>query len=263
MLYCIIGKNEANGGDSMKILAHRGYHGSQNDGGLPVENSLRAFEECVERHFDGVELDMRLTADNRVVVHHDADLSRLFGVEKRIENLPLDEIKRLSREKGAEIPTMEEVFELFRGRGMVNVEIKEEQVVPQLASVVREKGVDLDAVIFSSFIHTTLKRIKGILPPAKTGLLIGPEAKEQEDIPQYLTGLIREYEPYSLHMPVQAFDFLGKENVVAMTKRLKERFDLQIVWWTVNGIKTMKFIREASIGEIVISDKPGLLMEGR
>src|SRR5688572_14072756 len=55
-------------------FAHRGLH----DGATFIENSLIAFAAALERGA-GIECDLRLTADDEVVVFHDADALRLCG----------------------------------------------------------------------------------------------------------------------------------------------------------------------------------------
>ena len=55
--------------------AHRGLH--DKDNGVP-ENSLKAFALAAQCGF-GMELDLQLTKDNRVVVHHDHSIQRPAG----------------------------------------------------------------------------------------------------------------------------------------------------------------------------------------
>ena len=79
-------------------IAHRG--GAQ----LMPENTLAAFADAIARGCDGAELDVQLTADGRVVVHHDfrlkADLARKDGAwlaetGPRIKELTWDELRHL------------------------------------------------------------------------------------------------------------------------------------------------------------------------
>ncbi len=90
--------------------AHRGLHDL--DAGIP-ENSLPAFRRAREMGY-GVELDVHLTADDRLVVIHDSDLSRLCGTSRIVEDLTLDALRDL-RLSGTEqtIPTLEEVLAIF------------------------------------------------------------------------------------------------------------------------------------------------------
>lgn len=68
--------------------AHRGLH--DKDNGVP-ENSLKAFSLAAVCGF-GIELDLQLTKDNRVVVHHDDSILRTCGVDKRISQMTWEEL---------------------------------------------------------------------------------------------------------------------------------------------------------------------------
>ena len=71
--------------------AHRGLY--NNEAGIP-ENSLLAFRAAVEKGF-GSEVDVHLTADNKLVVVHDSALDRLCGVQKIVEESTLEELRGL------------------------------------------------------------------------------------------------------------------------------------------------------------------------
>jgi Glycerophosphoryl diester phosphodiesterase len=58
----------------MKVLGHRGCK-------YEVENTIKSFESAFELGADGVELDTQMTKDGVVVVSHDENLKRVFGVE--------------------------------------------------------------------------------------------------------------------------------------------------------------------------------------
>ena len=102
-------------------FAHRGLY--KRDQSVP-ENTLRAFERAVE-HGYGVELDVQLSKDGQVVVFHDPTLTRICGVEKRVDELTLLELKEL-RLCGTEqrIPLLTEVLNVYRGAGPLIVELK-------------------------------------------------------------------------------------------------------------------------------------------
>ena len=74
-----------------KCFAHRGLHGFD---GIP-ENSMAAFRNAVVYGY-GIELDVQLTKDDVMVVHHDYDLKRTCGVNKKIRDLTYRELKRYS-----------------------------------------------------------------------------------------------------------------------------------------------------------------------
>ena len=68
--------------------AHRGLYSNEN--GIP-ENSLKAFALAAKSGF-GIELDVQLTKDKEIVIHHDLDLARTCKIEKRIDQLTYKEL---------------------------------------------------------------------------------------------------------------------------------------------------------------------------
>ena len=70
------------------IIGHRGVKG------IAPENSLSGFKKAVELGIDGVELDVHLTKDGKLVVIHDMDLKRLAGLRIPIKQLTFEELKK-------------------------------------------------------------------------------------------------------------------------------------------------------------------------
>ncbi|MBR2339289.1 MAG: glycerophosphodiester phosphodiesterase [Clostridia bacterium] len=112
-----------------QIYAHRGYHNKDN--GIP-ENSMAAFFLAIERGY-GIELDVQLSKDDEVVVFHDTTLNRVCGVDARVRDFTLAELKELSLSgvEGEKIPTLNEVLALVDGKVPLLVEIKAETLAIQ------------------------------------------------------------------------------------------------------------------------------------
>lgn len=70
------------------IIGHRGAKG------IAPENSLSGFKKAVELGIDGVELDVHLTKDGKLVVIHDMDLKRLTGSKILIKQLSSKELRK-------------------------------------------------------------------------------------------------------------------------------------------------------------------------
>lgn len=101
-----------------KIVSHRGEH----DNASVFENSLKAFDAARKCGSWGIEFDIRWTRDLHPVVFHDKDLQRIFGS-------PL-EIGRTTRKKlrksFPEIPSLQEVVDLYGGKMHLMAELKKE-----------------------------------------------------------------------------------------------------------------------------------------
>lgn len=102
-------------------FAHRGLH--RIDKSVP-ENSIPAFEHAARIGY-GIELDVRITADGELVVFHDDELKRVCGVEGRLEDFTLGQLRAL-RLCGTDnaIPTLPEVLAAVAGRSPLIVELK-------------------------------------------------------------------------------------------------------------------------------------------
>jgi glycerophosphoryl diester phosphodiesterase len=99
-------------------FAHRGLH----DSATFIENSFVAFAAALERGA-GIECDLRLTADNHIVVFHDADALRLCGSHAVIARSTLAELARFSV-SNRPIPTLRQLLKLVDGRVPLLLEAK-------------------------------------------------------------------------------------------------------------------------------------------
>lgn len=102
------------------LYAHRGLH----DGNHKVpENSMEAFRLAVENGY-GMELDVQLTKDKYLVVHHDGNLRRVCGVDRNIRDLTYEELCAIALPDGTRVPLLTEVLEMVNGRTPLIVEVK-------------------------------------------------------------------------------------------------------------------------------------------
>ncbi len=147
--------------------AHRGLHGN----GVP-ENSLLAFKLAVERGY-GIELDVRLSKDKVLVVFHDDTLTRVCGIDKRVDELTAEELRDI-RLSGTDeyVPTFDEVLNLIDGKVKLLCEIKEAASDSEvsIAAAERLKSYKGEYVV-ESFNPLSVARAKKLLPDIYCGLL--------------------------------------------------------------------------------------------
>ncbi len=102
-------------------VAHRGLHGLLDN---TPENSLNAIKRAVELGF-AVEIDIHLTRDGEVVVFHDDTLNRVCGVDGKVEDKTLKELKQLRLfGTDCEIPTLQECLDTVKGKVPLLIEFK-------------------------------------------------------------------------------------------------------------------------------------------
>ncbi|MGE5248580.1 MAG: glycerophosphodiester phosphodiesterase [Bacteroidota bacterium] len=158
------------------IFAHRG------DSAHAPENTVPAFERAVQAGADGVELDVKLSADGEVIVSHDPTVDRTTGGHGRISQLTLTDLVRLDAGasfseafRGTRLPRLEEVFEAVGRKCLINVELTNvanpfDGVVEKVCALVKRHGLQ-SSILFSSFFGNQLRTAARLLPEVPRGLL--------------------------------------------------------------------------------------------
>jgi glycerophosphoryl diester phosphodiesterase len=148
-------------------FAHRGLH----SGAAFPENSLIAFAAALEMGA-GIECDLRLTADNRIVVFHDRDAMRLCASSMRIGESTFADLGRLSI-GGHPIPTLESALELVAGRVPLLLEIKVNRDLWRWPAALRRALVDYPGrFAIMSFDPRIPRLVRTNLPGVRRGLII-------------------------------------------------------------------------------------------
>lgn len=152
----------------VRVIAHRGASAEA------PENTLRALALAREQGAHAAEIDVRRTADDRVVVFHDRDLKRLCGARGVMRRLPLEALRE-HRVAGEPIPTLEELLASeARPAGLV-VELKSDRwndvrIAALAAKAIRKAGAAAGGAIvvssFNPFCLLTLRRVAPELPRA-------------------------------------------------------------------------------------------------
>jgi glycerophosphoryl diester phosphodiesterase len=151
------------------VFAHRGASAHA------PENTLAAFQLAAAQQADAIELDVKLSADEEVVVMHDASVDRTTNGHGRVSTLSLRELHALDAGGGQKIPTLHEVFELIGARLLINVELTNystprDSLVERVCGIVKEHALE-GSVLFSSFLAANLRQAARILPQVPRGLL--------------------------------------------------------------------------------------------
>jgi glycerophosphoryl diester phosphodiesterase len=162
------------------IQAHRGSRGEYDD------NARGGFERCLARGIRGFETDVRFSKDRKLVIMHDRRVDRTTDGKGIIEEMTLDEIKNCKINNCSEpVPTAEEVFGVFKGRGDVFIEI-EMKAYPggfYTPEVIDEYCRELNALAkrvlepgtfaFTCFNTDTLAAMRRVDPEALLGYITG------------------------------------------------------------------------------------------
>lgn len=239
-----------------KVIAHRGASA------YAPENTFPAFKKALEMGAEGLELDVHLSKDGKLVVIHDERIDRTSNGSGYIKDLTLKKLKKLDfgnwfdqKFSGTSIPTLNELINLFKQQnwtGLLNIEIKNNLIIyPEI----EEKVVKLiknskmeNQIICSSFNHYCLKKIKGI-------------DKQIKIAPLYLCGVepwlyAKKIEAEALHP--QFYNIIHRPQIV---KECNER-GIKLNLFTVNKEKDMKRLLKYKVNGI-ITNKPDLALKIR
>jgi glycerophosphoryl diester phosphodiesterase len=140
----------------MLVLSHRGYHKK-----VP-ENTLEAFEQAIALGVDGIETDVRLSADGLPVLFHD----RLAPDGRPVASLARDQLNAVV---GYPVPTLDSVLERW-DNVIWNVEIKTPAALDATIPVLR-KYQSSRRLLISSFWHDAIEAVRRHLE-VPCGLLI-------------------------------------------------------------------------------------------
>jgi glycerophosphoryl diester phosphodiesterase len=170
-----------------QLFAHRG--GS----GLAPENTLHAFDAAIALGVDGLEIDVRLSRDGVVVVHHDRTLARTTNVSAAVDSLTADELARIDAAYhfrpaptvhqdvlagrpperplagcGIGVPTLAEVLTRYRDvRVIIELKLDTAALAHAVVDVVRRAGAD-ERVCLGSFGRRVLRDVRRLAPHIAT-----------------------------------------------------------------------------------------------
>ncbi|NQU35482.1 MAG: hypothetical protein HQ521_19830 [Bacteroidetes bacterium] len=216
-----------------KIIAHRG---ESHDA---PENTLASINLAWQRNVKAVEIDIRLTRDNEIVVIHDSNTQRVSGIKKTIKNTTLDVLKLLDAGsyKGQEwkdeiIPTLKQVLNTIPHDGKLIIEIKSNlKILYELKRVLSSSGTRFEQIEIIGFNINTLSRAKKMMPEYRMLWLLNLDYS----IPTWFamnnsSKIIKKIEKHNLDgVNVWAGKLLTKNFITEIKKR-----GYSIYAWTVN-----------------------------
>lgn len=166
------------------LLAHRGASGEA------PENTRAAFALAAEQQADGIELDVQLSRDDRVVVFHDQTLTRTTGDSRPVADLTWTELSALDagswfseRFAGEPIIDLEEVLLTVPRHWRLNIELKQIDRPAELARRVArllETVAEPEHILCSSFDTETLRCLAAAAPHLQLGLIFYAWPAEEE-----------------------------------------------------------------------------------
>lgn len=156
----------------MHLISHRGL-----DNHVYSENSLKAIENVLSKDYiDGVEIDVRITKDKKIVLIHDPVIDLISngsGIVKYINFIDLDKYKYGKSEES--IITLDNLLNILHTDKIILIELKEfgndfTDLVEETVKIISKHNLN---IYISSFNYKLLNYIKSKYKDIKCGLIIG------------------------------------------------------------------------------------------
>jgi glycerophosphoryl diester phosphodiesterase len=245
------------------VYAHRG------GAALRPENTIAAFDHGLALGADGLELDVRLSKDGVVVVHHDPTLERTTDGQGRIADRSSDELARLDagyrfssgdgfpfRGQGIQIPTLASVLRRYPDKAFI-IELKSElpgdgtEVARRTVDALRTAGA-LERVALGSFSGRALRTARALEPALRTGA-----AREETR-----WALYRSWVGWPLGRPrYQEFQVPERSgSTTVVSRRFVEhahKSGLAVKVWTIDHEPDMTRLLDWGV-DAIISDRPDI-----
>jgi len=222
----------------MKIIGHRGV------AGLALENTLSGIELGRLLGVDLIEVDVRKTKDNILVLCHDPDLARISTNTHKVSDMTLSDLRKIILNDGqSRVPTLEEALKVADNTPMI-IELKATNCARQIAdTLVAHPNSD---VSFASFRHGELTLLKR---SGVTNALIALEATKPFDI---------------IHIAKrEGFDGIGIKFWLLnpLTYFLAKRENLSLYVYTVNNQLIGRLIKKLYPRVDICTDRPELFIK--
>lgn len=221
------------------IIAHRGESFNA------PENTLYSINLAWENGADAVEVDIRLTKDNQVVVIHDAHTWRVSRKFRWISNTELKVLKKLDvgkykniKYKGEKIPTLHEVLgSVPKGRKIL-IEIKSDRkIIPYLKNVINNLALQTNQIEIISFNLGTLIEVRKQLPKLSIFWIL---SLDYYWIRKLFRPSINRIISKAIKYNMNGLDlWAGRMLDVEVVRKIKSA-ELKLYTWTINNPKKAK-----------------------
>lgn len=210
----------------MLKIGHRGAKG------YVSENTLASFQKALDLNVDGIELDVHLSSDGKVVVIHDETLERTTSEKGFVNDFTSDELQQLN------VSTLEKVINLVNQKCFINIEIKDAKATLEVVKIIKKYPFQEFQV--SSFDWEVLESISMKNPEIFLGVLTENNVDEALAFAKKIKA--KSINPY--------FKLLNSEVI----ERIREN-KFKIFTWTVNQPEDITFVKSLEVDGI-ISDFP-------
>lgn len=253
---------------SVIVVAHRG------DWRYAMENSLPAIENAIKMGVDIVEVDVQRTSDGHIILMHDQTLNRTTTGKGRVDQLPLDSIKKLKLRNGCSIrtkeivPTLEEALILGKDKIMFNID-KGDRYFDEIYAIMQKTGTTKQIIMKGG---KSPKKVKEQFGKYLEDVIYMPIVNlDKKDAKEHIIEFINDLNPV-------AFELLYKEDSNPLAKDIvkvigkKSLIWYNTLWDTMAGghdddqalvdpDKAYGYLIDNLNCRIIQTDRPGYLLD--
>ena len=231
------------------IIAHRGESFDA------PENTIVAINMAYENGADAVEVDVRLTKDNQVVVIHDASTWRVSRKLRWISNTDLKVLKNLDvgkykniKYEGEKIPTLHEVLSTVPKGKKILIEIKSgRKIIPYLKNVINSSELESKQIEIISFKLTTLIEVRKQLPQLSVLWIL---SLDYYWIRKLFRPSINRIISKAIKYNVNGLDLWAGQMLDNNAVKKIKSAELKLYTWTVNNSKKAKSLFDMGVDGI-------------
>ncbi len=135
------------------------------------ENTVQSFQRAIDVGVDWIEFDLRETRDGVLAVIHDDTVDRTTNGRGKVRDMTFRELGELDAGIGEKVPSLLQVVDLAKGRVKMDMEIKEAGIEEDVIDAINRSGITGQCMV-SSFIHDSIKKVKGLSPGIMTAAIM-------------------------------------------------------------------------------------------
>jgi glycerophosphoryl diester phosphodiesterase len=220
--------------DKFLNIGHRGAMGHV------MENTLPSVQKALDLKVDMIEIDVFICKTGELVVFHDDLLDNLSSSTGKIEDLTLEEIKKVKLNGNFNIPTLEEVIDLVQKKVPLNIELKGKNTAKPTFELLKkyyQKGYKYENFVISSFLWNELEIYQKL--DNNISIAVLTEENPLNAIPFAKKINAKAINPWFKNLTKNQVIEIKKEGFKIYTYTVNEKDDIiKIKSWGVDGVFT-------------------------
>lgn len=226
-----------------RIFAHRGLTTRA------FENTLTAYRDAMEAGVFGIEMDISMTRDGKLVCFHDRDLLRISGVKESLRSTRFSDLRAIPLEGRERVPTVDEALDVIDPDVPLIFDIKtahslDMAMVEPLRRLMRRRELTTAPhITITSFNYLALNRLADAIPGVRNAFIFAPDSIHAR------VGMLKRFS--------QRYSGVHPQRTLVSMQSVKRwhAMNLTVSTWVVNEADEARRVAEAGV-DLIVSDDP-------